>query len=159
VRFSIDRALVTAFVVLILDQWTKWLAFREIQIGEEIDILPGISLAHTENTGIAFGAFAGRPVIVYSLMAAALGVLVWFYLRHRARPGLWLATGMLLGGAVGNAVDRIHLGYVRDFIQLPHFPTFNIADMAITFGVIILVMTIEMGEDDKTDAAADEPVD
>lgn len=155
-RFSVDRALATALLVLGIDQWTKWLAFKQIQIGEEHDVLPGVSLAHTENTGIAFGVFAGRPVIVYSLMSVALAVLVWFYIRHRARPGLWLATGMLLGGAVGNAIDRIHLGYVRDFIQLPHFPTFNVADLAITFGVVILVMTIEFAEGDEN---RDEPAE
>lgn len=138
-----DRALTTAIVVVILDQWTKWLAFRSLSPGESVSILPGVSLGHTENDGIAFGAFAGRPWIVYSLMAIALTVLIIFYLRNRNRPGLWLATGLLLGGAIGNAIDRISLGYVRDFIEFPHFPSFNLADTAITFGVIVLVLTVE----------------
>lgn len=149
----VDRALLTAVVVLVLDQWTKWIAFKQITPGEQIDVLPGLKFGHTENNGIAFGAFAGRPMVVYSLMAIALCVLLWFYFKHRGRAGLWLATGLLLGGAIGNALDRIRLGYVRDFIELPHFPSFNVADMAITFGVILLVMTIEKSDDaaDSTD--------
>lgn len=146
-RWRPDRALLTAAVVLLVDQWSKWIAFKQLAPGDQVNVLPGVSFGHTENNGIAFGVFAGRPVIVYSLMAVALCVLLWFYVKHRGRAGLWLATGLLLGGALGNALDRIRLGYVRDFIELPHFPSFNIADMAITFGVILLVMTIEKGDE------------
>lgn len=154
-RWRPDRALLTAAIVVGLDQWTKWLAFKQISPGESIDVLPGVSLGHTENEGIAFGVFAGRPWIVFSLMGIALAVLLWFYFRHRGRAGLWLATGLLLGGAVGNAIDRISLGYVRDFIELPSFPSFNVADIAITFGVIVLVLTFEQNEPDDADPADD----
>jgi signal peptidase II len=151
-----DRALLTAIAVIILDQWAKWLAFSRLTPGDSNSVLPGVSLGQTRNEGIAFGVFAGRPWIVFSLMAVALAVLLWFYVRHRGRPGLWLATGLLLGGAIGNAIDRISLGYVRDFIELPHFPSFNVADMAITFGVIILVLTVEQNQSEESD---DEPVE
>ncbi len=156
-RLKPDRALATAIVVLVLDQLTKWWAFSAITPGETKKLLPGVDLGRTMNDGIAFGAFAGRPWIVYSLMGVALCVLIWFYLRHRARGGLWLATGLLLGGAVGNAVDRLSLGYVRDFIELPRFPSFNIADVAITLGVVILVLAIEEvgGRDDERDSDPD----
>jgi signal peptidase II len=142
-RWRPDRALLTAAIVIIIDQCTKWLAFDRLTPGQSDSILPGVSLDQTRNNGIAFGVFAGRPWIVFSLMAIALSVLLWFYLHNRGRPGLWLATGLLLGGAIGNAIDRVSLGYVRDFIEFPHFPTFNVADMAITFGVIVLVLTVE----------------
>jgi signal peptidase II len=145
-RWRPDRAILTAIAVIAVDQWTKWLAFKQLGPGESVDVLPGVSFGHTENQGIAFGVFAGRPWLVFTLMAIALATLVWFYLRHRNRPGLWLATGLLLGGAVGNAIDRISLGYVRDFIELPHFPSFNVADVAITFGVIVLVLTVEQNQ-------------
>lgn len=151
-----DRALLTALAVIILDQWTKWLAFGQLTPGDSDSILPGVSLGQTRNDGIAFGVFAGRPWIVFSLMAVALAVLLWFYVRHRGRPGLWLATGLLLGGAIGNAIDRVSLGYVRDFIEFPHFPSFNVADMAITFGVIVLVLTVEQNQHEESD---DEPVE
>jgi signal peptidase II len=155
-RWRPDRALLTALAVIILDQWTKWLAFDRLAPGQSDPILPGISLGQTRNEGIAFGIFAGRPWIVFSLMAIALSVLLWFYLHNRGRPGLWLATGLLLGGAIGNAIDRISLGYVRDFIEFPHFPSFNVADIAITFGVVVLVMTVEQAQDKEE--AEDEQV-
>lgn len=148
-RFRLDRALLTGLAILALDQWTKWIAFKELSPGEQVAVLPGVEFGHTENNGIAFGAFAGRPMIVYSLMVVALCVLLWFYFKHRRRAGLWLATGLLLGGALGNALDRIRLGYVRDFIELPHFPSFNVADVAITAGVILLVMTIEKSDGEE----------
>jgi signal peptidase II len=157
-RWAPDRALLTAVLVLALDQWTKWLAFRSIESGETINVVPGVTFNHTENEGIAFGAFAGRPWLVFGLMTVALVVLIGFYLKNRTRPGLWLATGLLLGGAFGNAIDRVSLGYVRDFISFPHFPSFNLADVAITFGVIILVLTIEQNqpaEDHGTDGSTD----
>lgn len=154
-RWRPDRALLTAVAVIAVDQWTKWLAFKQIQPGESIDVFPAVSLGHTENDGIAFGVFAGKPWIVFSLMGVALATLVWFYVRHRNRPGLWLATGLLLGGAIGNAIDRVSLGYVRDFIELPHFPSFNVADMAITFGVVVLVLTVEQNQGQETDESAE----
>jgi signal peptidase II len=154
VRWRPDRALLTAAVVVLVDQWTKWLAFTSLEPGDSAGVLPGLNLSRVENEGIAFGAFAGRPALVFGLMAAALGVLVWFYLRHRTRPGLWLATGLLLGGAIGNAIDRVWLGYVRDFLELPHFPTFNFADVAITFGVVVLVLSIEQQPEADEDREA-----
>ena len=142
--FRIDRAAITALVVVIIDLLTKRWAFSSTTPGDELEIVPGVlHIGQTRNEGIAFGFFAGRPWIVFGLMGIALTVLVIFYIRHRAQSGLWLATGLLLGGAIGNAIDRIHLGYVRDFINLPHFPTFNLADVSITAGVIILVLTAE----------------
>jgi signal peptidase II len=141
-RFSVDRAAITALVVVGIDLLTKHWAFA--RTGKELDVIPGVvSIGQTRNEGIAFGFFAGRPWIVFGLMVTALTVLVIFYARHRSRPGLWLATGLLLGGAIGNAIDRVSLGYVRDFINFPHFPTFNFADVCITFGVVILVLTAE----------------
>jgi signal peptidase II len=155
-HFRVDRALLTAVVVVVLDQWTKWIAFRGMDTGQSVNILPGVSFGQTRNDGIAFGVFAGKPWIVFSLMAVALAVLLAFYVRNRNRSGLWLATGLLLGGAIGNAIDRISLGYVRDFIELPHFPSFNVADIAITFGVIVLVLTVEQaGEEDEPDGEPD----
>lgn len=159
-RWRPDRALLTAAAVVAIDQWTKWLAFSRLTPGESESVIPGVSLGQTRNEGIAFGFFAGRPWLVFSLMGVALAVLIWFYLRHRGRPGLWLATGLLLGGAIGNAIDRISLGYVRDFIELPHFPSFNIADVAITFGVIILVLTVEPSAPEEEEEESDvQPVE
>lgn len=133
----------TAIAVIALDQWTKWWAFNATTPGETINIFLGVDIGQTRNEGIAFGMFAGRPWLVFGLMGLALTVLVVSYVKHRGRPVLWLATGLLLGGAIGNAIDRITLGYVRDFIEVPRFPSFNIADVAITLGVVILVLAVE----------------
>ena len=74
------------------------------------------------------------------------GCIWWAVLAaHHTRGLLWLPTGMLVGGAVGNLIDRVARGAVIDFIKLPHWPAFNVADMSITFGVIILVFVIERG--------------
>lgn len=157
-RWRPDRALITAVLVVAVDQATKWLAFHELSPGESVEVLPILSFGQTRNDGIAFGVFAGRPAIVFTLMAIALAVLLAFYLRNRDRSGLWLATGLLLGGAIGNAIDRISLGYVRDFIELPHFPSFNVADIAITVGVIVLVLAVDqVGKDEEpAEGAVDE---
>lgn len=141
--FTLDRAAITAITVIAIDQWTKWWAFSATTPGETINVFPGVSIGHTRNEGIAFGLFAGRPYLVFGLMGVALTVLIVAYVKHRQRPVLWLATGLLLGGAIGNAIDRITLGYVRDFIEVPKFPSFNLADVAITAGVVILVLAVE----------------
>jgi signal peptidase II len=72
-----------------------------------------------------------------------LVVLVAFVLRHSARPLVWLPVGLLLGGAAGNLIDRAREGAVTDFIDLPLWPAFNVADVAITFGVLLLLWVLE----------------
>ncbi len=74
---------------------------------------------------------------------AALALLVGYLALRPDRRLLWLPTGMLVGGALGNLIDRIANGSVTDFIKLPHWPAFNVADMSITFGVIVLVFVLE----------------
>lgn len=143
-RVAIDKAALTAATVLAADQATKSLSFSVTSPGERIRVLPGVSISETHNEGIAFGMLSGRPGFVLALMFTALAVLVWFYVHNRGRPVLWLATGMLMGGALGNAIDRLSLGYVRDFIDLPSWPAFNLADAAITVGVVVLVFSADM---------------
>ena len=75
-------------------------------------------------------------------------VLVVYFLMRPTRRGLWVPTGLLLGGALGNLIDRLAQGYVTDFIKLPAWPAFNISDMAITFGVLSLLYVLESGGDD-----------
>ncbi|MFY9487277.1 MAG: signal peptidase II [Solirubrobacterales bacterium] len=148
-----DRAALTAVAMIAIDQGTKSLAFSAAQEGEEVNFIPAVTISQTRNEGIAFGMFSGQPWVVFGLMCVALTVLIWFYARHRSRPVLWLATGLLLGGAVGNAIDRVRLGYVRDFINLPSWPSFNIADISITIGVMILVFTADraISHDDEAE--------
>jgi signal peptidase II len=139
----IARAGLVLVVVVILDQVTKALVRGGIDVGEEDAVLPAVSLVHVRNTGVAFGAFAGGGLVVVALVAAALSALLYYFFTHLDRRLVWLPTGMLLGGSIGNIIDRIRDGAVTDFVKLPAWPAFNVADMAITFGVLALLWVIE----------------
>lgn len=142
------RAALVLVAVLVVDQATKALIRGGLAVGDEDPILPAVKLVHVRNTGVAFGAFAGGGVVVVLLVAAALAALLVYFVTHIDRRGVWLPTGLLLGGSLGNIVDRARLGAVTDFVKLPGWPAFNVADMAITFGVVALLWVIEQGERD-----------
>src|SRR3954452_9323937 len=136
-------ALVAAGVVA-LDQATKAIVRATIERGERVAVIPGVDLVHTRNTGVAFGALAGGGAVVTVVIALALAALLAYFATHVRRPLVWLPTGMLLGGAIGNVIDRARDGAVTDFVALPlGFPPFNVADMSITFGVVILLYALE----------------
>lgn len=139
------RAAIVCAAVIALDQLTKHTLGTWIRPGQVRHVVPGLTLVYERNTGVAFSFLAGTGALVYVVTAAALVALITFLLMRPQRRLLWLPTGMLVGGAVGNLIDRIARGSVIDFIQLPHWPAFNIADTCITFGVIILVLVIERG--------------
>lgn len=132
-----------AAIVLGLDQLTKHTIAAGIAEGTEKKFLPGVTLVHVRNTGVAFSIFSGGGALVLVFTLLALALLVGYFARHPERPMLWLPTGMLLGGAIGNLIDRIANGAVTDFIKLPHWPAFNVADMSITFGVLALLWVLE----------------
>jgi signal peptidase II len=138
------RAALVVAAVLILDQLTKRIVAHAIVPGEQIGVLPGIQLVHTRNHGVAFGLAAGDQLAVTLLVALALLGLLAYFFTHASRPLIWLPTGLLLGGALGNLLDRIRSGSVVDFIQLPlGWPPFNLADTAIVVGVVLLLLVIE----------------
>jgi signal peptidase II len=139
------RALIVMFLVLIADQVTKHTLAAGIGEGEVRRFIPGVHLVHVRNTGVAFGFFSGGGALVLVFTLAALAVLIVYFTKHPDRPWLWLPTGLLIGGALGNLYDRIHQGSVTDFIKLPLWPAFNVADMAITFGVLALLFVLEGG--------------
>jgi signal peptidase II len=129
-----------AAVAIALDQVTKAIVRSEIVLGEEIDVFGPLGLTQTHNTGVSWGlaSGAGAPLVIITLFA--LGVIVYLFSRDPARPGMWVACGLLAGGAVGNLIDRVAAGHVTDFIELPPWPPFNVADVCVTFGVVILVL-------------------
>ena len=130
-------------IVLGLDQLTKHTIAAGIAEGDEKKLLPGVTLVHVRNTGVAFSIFSGGGAFVLVFTLLALALLVGYFVRHPERPMLWLPTGMLIGGATGNLIDRIANGAVTDFVKLPHWPAFNVADMSITFGVLVLLWVLE----------------
>ena len=139
------RAGLLGAAVVGLDQLTKNTVAAGIAPGHQRSLLPGVHLVHVHNTGVAFGVLSGGGAIVLACTLLALAGLIAYFVLHPGRRGLWVPTGLLLGGAIGNLIDRLMHGSVTDFIKLPHWPAFNVADMAITFGVIALVIVLERG--------------
>src|SRR4051794_4006064 len=138
------RVALVAAGVVVLDQATKALVRATVERGERVAAIPGVDIVHTRNTGVAFGALSGGGAVVTVVVAAALVALLAYFATHVRRPLFWLPTGMLLGGAIGNVIDRARDGGVTDFVQLPlGFPAFNVADMSITFGVLALLYVLE----------------
>jgi signal peptidase II len=133
----------TFAAVVALDQATKAVVRHLVSPGDSDRVVPGLHLVQVRNTGVAFGFLSGGGAVVLVLTGLALALLVAYFARHPTRPLLWLASGLLLGGAAGNLIDRIRAGAVTDFIKLPAWPAFNVADMAITFGVFILLYALE----------------
>jgi signal peptidase II len=137
------RVAVLVVVVLVADQVTKHAVIANIPVGTTQKFLPAINLVHIHNSGVAFGFFSGGGALVLILTLTALTALVIYFLLRPTRPWLWLPTGLLVGGAVGNLIDRLVHGYVTDFIKLPAWPAFNLSDMAITVGVLSLLYVLE----------------
>jgi signal peptidase II len=135
-------------LVVAADQATKALVRGDLRVGEQDPVLPAVTLVHVRNTGVAFGAFSGGGLVVVALVAGALAALLFYFVTHVERRLVWLPTGLLLGGSLGNIVDRVRDGAVTDFIKLPHWPAFNVADVAITLGVLSLLWVIEQGGDE-----------
>jgi signal peptidase II len=136
-------ALAAAGVVVAVDQATKQLAATRIAPFEQVDVVPGLQLTNTRNTGVAFGALEGGGLIVAVLIGLALTALIAYFVANRERAWLWLPVGLLLGGALGNLADRAREGAVIDFIDPIAWPAFNVADSSIVIGVVALVWLVE----------------
>jgi len=140
---TILRAVLVAALVIFLDQLTKALVRADIERFEEVDLILGIKLVHTRNTGVAFSMLSGGGPLVVIVAVIAVVALLAVFLTHLRTRLIWLPVGMLLGGAAGNLIDRIRIGAVTDFVKIPHWPAFNVADIAVTVGVLILVFVLE----------------
>lgn len=133
----------TAVVVVVLDQVAKALVRGGLELGERHDLVAGVRLVNVRNSGIAFGFLSGGGALLVVGTAIALLALVFFFVTHTGRRLVWLPTGLMIGGAVGNLIDRARDGSVTDFVKFPYFPAFNVADMAITIGVVALIYVLE----------------
>ena len=152
------RAIGVVAVVLILDRITKQAVVDGIAIGDVHKFLPGVNLVDVRNSGVAFGFLSGGGALVLVLTLVALGALLTYFVLHPERPWLWLPTGMLVGGAFGNLIDRLANGSVTDFIKLPFWPAFNVSDISITFGVLVLLYVLEGPRRDRESVAVtDQP--
>jgi signal peptidase II len=137
------RAALVAAVTVGADQAVKALVRTTIDRGDDVHLILGIKLVNIRNRGIAFGLFSGGGALLVIFALAALVALLVFFARHRDRPLVWLPTGLLIGGAAGNLIDRVRDNAVTDFIDFPAWPAFNVADIAITFGVLTLLYVLE----------------
>ena len=142
-------------LVVVLDQFTKFLAGQLLQFHVPVELLPGLNLTLTHNTGAAFSFLSnagGWQRWFFILLTAIVSMLIVFWLYRLSRQQRWMACALalILGGALGNLYDRILLGYVIDFIDvslrfLPWklfnpWPAFNIADSAISCGAVMLIV-------------------
>ena len=151
-RAALHEWLIIAGIV-VLDQAAKHAVVRRLHLHESVEIIPGfLDFTHVRNTGAAFGLlnsveFPGKPLVIASIALVALLVMAAYAAQlppeHRvARAGL----ALVLGGAAGNLVDRIRQGYVVDYVDVYwgswHFWAFNVADAAITVGVVLIVLDL-----------------
>ena len=137
-----------ALVVIVLDQFSKTLILGDFVFGESRHVTSFFNVVRVHNSGAAFSFLAGasgwQRWFFVGLGAVASIFIVWMLKRHPEQKLFCFAVSMILGGALGNVIDRLMHGYVVDFIQLHYagwaFPSFNLADSAITLGAICLVL-------------------
>ncbi len=137
-------------VVIALDQGTKALVEHHLVAGQDVDVIGPLGLTLSHNRGIAFGLAGGGGIGLVLLTLVALTLVGIVFSRGPGRPGMWIAVGLVAGGALGNLIDRLRTGAVTDYIDLPHWPPFNVADMAIVGGIVLLALAYlreEEGDD------------
>jgi signal peptidase II len=127
-------------LIVIADQASKASIEAHLVPGQHVGVLGPLSLTLSHNSGVAFGLAGGAGVGLVVITLVALGFVGFLFWRNPTRPGMWVAVGALAGGAFGNLADRIRAGVVTDYIVLPHWPPFNLADTSITIGVVLLAI-------------------
>lgn len=136
------RMAAVALAVVAVDQVSKGALRAALEPGEHRDLVLGFELSYVTNSGIAFGLLSdGADGVVLAVTIAALALVVGWFATDPGRPNLWIGVGLLVGGAIGNLTDRLRHDAVTDFIDPPLWPSFNLADVAITLGVAVLVLS------------------
>ena len=136
-------------VMLVFDLLSKHFIVKALpNVGDSMDFLPGfINFVYIQNTGAAWGIFSGRSAFLIIMSLIVLGLYLWFFAYRLKKSGshssvtLAVSVGLISGGCIGNLVDRLVFGYVRDFLnfQFMDFPVFNVADVSLTIGIIVMV--------------------
>jgi signal peptidase II len=140
-------ALAACGLVVAVDQGSKALATSLVTRGDVVEALPFLSFENTRNKGVAFGLGGDISAVLIGITIVMLvGLLVFLASRARSGVAIWLPAALLVGGALGNLADRVRDGAVTDFIDLPLWPTFNLADLAIVAGVVLLLFEAERSE-------------
>lgn len=126
--------------VLVLDQIVKAVVESELVPGEQVDLIGPVGLTLAHNEGVAFGLAGGGalPLVAFALLALAF--VGYLFTRNATVDWLWVAVGLVVGGALGNLVDRLRAGEVTDYVEIGSWPPFNLADVAITAGVAVFAL-------------------
>lgn len=158
---AIASALVILFILVGLDQWTKWAIVKSIPLGDSLEIVPGFfELTYVRNSGAAFSSFDGIGMWFFiTITLIEIGVMIYYFFRSD-NSKIDFALALLMSGAIGNLIDRIHFGYVRDFFLFyifgSPFAIFNVADVCITLGFIILMFALLFPGKKNTDPSSDD---
>lgn len=151
---KLPLALASLIIIVILvglDQWTKWAVVQSIPLYEKVPVIDGFfDLTYLKNTGMAFSLFEDSGMIFFIVLtAAALAAMVYYFFKTDDL-GIELCLAVIAAGAIGNLIDRVSLGYVRDFFLFYifgwPFPVFNVADICITCGFIGLIVVMFMDD-------------
>lgn len=160
--------MIVASVVVLLDQATKWAIIEWVELYDRVPINSFINITHQRNTGAAFSFLADASgwqryffIVLASVVSAGITYWIWTERQH-GKFILIAGLSLILGGALGNLVDRVALGYVTDFIQVWFgdwaFPSFNVADSAITVGAALLIIdSLFFSHDQPKAEGSDEP--
>jgi signal peptidase II len=134
----------TTFIIVLLDQLIKWIVIVNVPIGPDIRVIPQIiHITHVLNTGAGFGIFQGQKMILAFVSIIFIIGLIYYLPKIRNEPMHYLPYALILGGAVGNLIDRLFREGVVDFIRIIFWPAFNLADSTITIGVLwILILGV-----------------
>lgn len=134
---------IIAMILIGLDQLSKYLTVQEIALGEVVPVIPNVlSLTYIRNSGAAWSILEDQMIFFYVITVVVVGALIYFlHTEGKRSPIASTGIAFIMGGAIGNFIDRLHLKYVIDMIRLEfiNFPIFNVADIALTIGVIILI--------------------
>ena len=143
-----------ALVIIAIDQWTKWLVVKNMELGEQIELLsPYVSLFSHRNKGAAWGMLEGQMWLFYIVTILVVGGIIYFFHKEAKSSKLLSVSLMfLLGGALGNFIDRLFRKEVVDFVDILipvinyDFPIFNVADAALTVGVVLMILHVLLDE-------------
>ncbi|HLW96281.1 MAG TPA: signal peptidase II [Solirubrobacteraceae bacterium] len=139
------KAAGVAAAVLVADQVSKAAVRGSLAPGASSRVVAGVLwIVHEQNSGVAFSLLTGSEAGVIVITLAVVAAVLVFFSRARERSWIWLACGLVIGGAIGNLIDRVRAGSVTDFVKLPDWPAFNVADTAITLGVVTLFIAVSI---------------
>jgi len=152
--------LLTALAILVADQVTKALVVSNLAVGEKAPLLGDVvQVWHAQNRGAAFSLFQGGTIVFLVVSVLSIGMVAYFYRSLRDRsPWLHVVLGIVLGGTLGNFIDRLRQGYVTDWLSVgigdTRWPTFNVADSSVVVGIGVLVLYLLLASPDRREATA-----